>query len=190
VEGVRGTKWAVLRRRPAPGSTHGSHGARTRSAAKRPQGAPPLHEASSEVDMQATLTGDIKGMGTFSRTGTSPLCVKKIPTSWNWVRYIHLNPMRANAVSSLTYLERYPCADTGDSGRRERKWQDRDYVLKWFGSQKRYTEFVQQGVKQGRRADLVGRTDPIARRVVGGAGHERSGDEERGVRGYWGVGSL
>jgi putative transposase len=40
-------------------------------------------------------------------------------------------------------------------------WQDRDYVLGWFGNtegtaKKRYSEYVDQGISQGRRDDLVG----------------------------------
>ena len=68
------------------------------------------------------------------------------------VRYIH-----AKVVDSLSHLERYPwCGHGVILGRRERKWQGRDYVLKWFGSRKGYAEFVKQGVRQGRRPELVG----------------------------------
>ena len=40
-------------------------------------------------------------------------------------------------------------------------WQDRDYVLKWFGSKEHkakrtYSAFVKKGIEQGRRPDLVG----------------------------------
>jgi putative transposase len=98
------------------------------------------------------------------------------------VRYIHLNPMRANAVASLSYLERYPwCGHGVILGRRERKWQERDYVLKWFGSQGRYSEFVQQGIKQGRRPELVG--GGLIRSQGGWSAVKamrQSGDEERG----------
>ena len=46
-------------------------------------------------------------------------------------------------------------------GRRKDKWQDRDYVLKWFGvkegeAKKAYRDFVKRGIDQGRRSDLVG----------------------------------
>jgi putative transposase len=50
------------------------------------------------------------------------------------VRYIHLNPVRAKLVDSLGKLERYPwCGHGVVLGRRRWDWQDRDYVLSWFG---------------------------------------------------------
>ena len=50
------------------------------------------------------------------------------------VRYIHLNPLRAGLVDSLTQLDRYPwCGHAIVLGRQNQPWQDRDYVLKWFG---------------------------------------------------------
>jgi hypothetical protein len=46
-------------------------------------------------------------------------------------------------------------------GKRTNTWQDRDYILKLFASNKavavrRYREFVKQGKEQGKRSDLVG----------------------------------
>jgi putative transposase len=46
-------------------------------------------------------------------------------------------------------------------GRRRRDWQDRDYVLSWFGSKEgeareTYRGFVREGMDQGRRPELVG----------------------------------
>jgi hypothetical protein len=45
-------------------------------------------------------------------------------------------------------------------GRVERKWQDIDTVLGYFGSGRRavekYEQFVREGVSQGRRPELVG----------------------------------
>jgi putative transposase len=78
------------------------------------------------------------------------------------VRYIHLNPLRANLVQSLSELDSY--AWSGHSvlmGTVKHDWQDRDYVLGWFGTtggtgKKRYREYVDQGISQGRRDDLVG----------------------------------
>jgi hypothetical protein len=50
------------------------------------------------------------------------------------VRYIHLNPFRANMVETPAKLERYRwCRHGVVLGRQENDWQDRDYVLKWFG---------------------------------------------------------
>ena len=78
------------------------------------------------------------------------------------VRYIHLNPLRAKLVSDLSELDRYRFG--GHSvlmGKLKNDWQDADYVLKQFGnrawqSRKWYRQFVQQGIEQGRRPELVG----------------------------------
>ena len=78
------------------------------------------------------------------------------------VRYIHLNPLRAKLVSDLSELDRYRFG--GHSvlmGKLKNDWQDAEYVLKQFEnrawqSRKRYREFVQQGIEQGRRPELVG----------------------------------
>jgi len=78
------------------------------------------------------------------------------------VRYIHLNPLRAKLCSDLTELDRYPwCGHSVISGKVQRPWQDRQYVLSWFGLRERdalieYRRFVQDGMAQGRRQELVG----------------------------------
>lgn len=78
------------------------------------------------------------------------------------VRYIHLNPLRVGLVDSLTKLDRYRyCGHSVLMGRVNNDWQDRDYVLKWFGSKegeaKRVCrQFVKKGIDRGRRPDLVG----------------------------------
>lgn len=78
------------------------------------------------------------------------------------VRYIHLNPLRAGLAASLTQLDRYPwCGHAVVLGKRDYSWQDRDYVLKWFGkrvgpAKKAYREFVEKGIPQGQRPELVG----------------------------------
>jgi putative transposase len=78
------------------------------------------------------------------------------------VRYIHLNPLRAGLVTDLTELASY--AYSGHSvlmGKKKRAWQDRVYVLKYFGqtereARRRYLSFVLKGVEEGSRPDLVG----------------------------------
>jgi REP element-mobilizing transposase RayT len=78
------------------------------------------------------------------------------------VRYIHLNPLRANLVDNLTKLDRYKyCGHSVLMGRVKNDWQDRDYVLKWFGSKqgeakRTYRQFVKIGIDQGHRSDLTG----------------------------------
>jgi len=76
-------------------------------------------------------------------------------------RYIHLNPLRAGIVGDLEELRHYRWA--GHSvimGRVERGWQDIGTVLAYFGkgrdAVKKYEQFVQEGISQGRRPDLVG----------------------------------
>ena len=78
------------------------------------------------------------------------------------VRYIHLNPLRAGLVKNLVDLESYPYA--GHSvlmGKMEKDWQDRNYVLGYFGTTERhakhqYLSFVAQGAEKGRSPELVG----------------------------------
>jgi putative transposase len=78
------------------------------------------------------------------------------------VRYIHLNPLRAGLVGDLLELESYPW--TGHSvlmDRRNYDWQDRNYVLGWFGKKEKaarqsYRKYVEEGLHRGHRPDLVG----------------------------------
>ena len=76
------------------------------------------------------------------------------------VRYIHLNPLRAGIVRDIGRLHRYPyCGHSVLLGKYDRDWQDTDYVLRLFdntvsGARRRYREFVQKGVEQGRRPEL------------------------------------
>ncbi len=78
------------------------------------------------------------------------------------VRYIHLNPIRAGIVSDLPELNRYPyCGQSAIVGREKRPWQDIKYVLKFFGrtmskARKSYLFYVEAGLTQGRREDLIG----------------------------------
>lgn len=77
------------------------------------------------------------------------------------VRYIHLNLLRGGLVKDMNGLNRSPWS--GHSallGNKERKWQDVEYVLTYFGSKrdrkKNYYKYVKEGIKAGRRPDLVG----------------------------------
>jgi len=78
------------------------------------------------------------------------------------VRYIHLNPLRANAEKDLKTLNTYRwCGHSTLMGKTEAGFQDTAYVLKLFGNSTRqarraYENFVARGIKQGRRKDLVG----------------------------------
>jgi REP element-mobilizing transposase RayT len=78
------------------------------------------------------------------------------------VRYIHLNPLRARLVKNLAKLDRYPfCGHSVIVGKQKNKWQNREYVLRYFGKKeskaiKRYRKFVIEGIEEGKRPDLVG----------------------------------
>ena len=78
------------------------------------------------------------------------------------VRYIHLNPLRAGLVDTLAKLDRYRwCGHCVIINRCQHSWQDRRYVLKWFGRKERdatkfYREFVKKGIALGKRPDLTG----------------------------------
>jgi REP element-mobilizing transposase RayT len=77
------------------------------------------------------------------------------------VRYIHLNLLRARLVKDLKELDRNPWS--GHSalvGKVKRKWQNTGYVLSYFGgsynAKKNYSQYINEGIDQGRRAELVG----------------------------------
>ena len=94
------------------------------------------------------------------------------------VRYVHLNPLRAGAVTDLAGLDTYPWAGHAVlMGKGALVGQEADKVLQLFAksrgpARKRYRRFVEDGVPQGRRHELVG----------GGLRRSRSqsGEEEKG----------
>ena len=77
------------------------------------------------------------------------------------VRYMHLNLLRAGLVKDLKELNRNPWS--GHSalvGKVKRKWQNTESVLSFFGgsynAKKNYSQYINEGINQGRRAELVG----------------------------------
>lgn len=78
------------------------------------------------------------------------------------VRYIHLNPLRAELVSEYNLLKRYAyCGHGIILGYFKNNWQDTEYVLNLFGrdirsGRRNYSEFVSRSVDQGKRPELVG----------------------------------
>ena len=78
------------------------------------------------------------------------------------VRYIHLNPLRAGIVKNMEELDRYLWSGHGVLiGSSRNDWQERDYVLRQFSETKgkavrAYRRFMEEGIAQGRRNDLVG----------------------------------
>jgi REP element-mobilizing transposase RayT len=78
------------------------------------------------------------------------------------VRYIHLNPLRAKLVNSLSESDDYPYSGhSALMGKIDREFQDTDYVLGLFGkkasaARQSYRSYVEKGIGQGRRPELVG----------------------------------
>ena len=78
------------------------------------------------------------------------------------VRYIHLNPVRAGVVENLNKLKAYKWSGHGVlMGQVERPWQDTDYILGYFGKERKdarraYLSFVSKGVGKGRKPELTG----------------------------------
>jgi REP element-mobilizing transposase RayT len=97
----------------------------------------------------------------FQNRYKSILC-QEDPYLLELVRYIHLNPLRAQNVKDIKTLNSYPvCGHTVLMGKVKHPWQDTDYVLRLFGetdraARKAYSNFISKGVGIGRRPDLVG----------------------------------
>ena len=78
------------------------------------------------------------------------------------VRYIHLNPLRGGIVKNMEELDHYPWSGHGVLiGSSRNDWQERDYVLRQFSETKgkavrAYRRFMEEGIAQGRRNELVG----------------------------------
>lgn len=97
----------------------------------------------------------------FQNRYKSILC-QEDPYLLELVRYLHLNPLRAGVVSSLKELDRYPYS--GHSrlmGKIKDQWQDVDTVLALFGkkryaAKKKYREFVEKGILEGKKPELTG----------------------------------
>lgn len=78
------------------------------------------------------------------------------------VRYIHLNPLRAKLVADMKGLDRYAyCGHGVLMGKVKAEWQDTVYVARLFNqhlptARHRYRDFVEKGITDGKRDDLVG----------------------------------
>jgi len=97
----------------------------------------------------------------FQNRYKSILC-QEDPYLLELVRYIHLNPIRANLVPDLKSLDRYAYCGHGTlMGKLKNDWQDVEGVLRLFGkkvsqSRRGYKSFLAKGLDQGRRDDLTG----------------------------------
>src|SRR5665647_2349785 len=78
------------------------------------------------------------------------------------VRYIHLNPLRAGMIASLEELDLYPWSGHAVLlGHRPLAGQETAAILERFGqrittARQNYRQFIAEGIKTGRREDLVG----------------------------------
>ena len=78
------------------------------------------------------------------------------------IRYIHLNPMRANIVTTLEQLDSYPWSGHRTLiGKAKHPWMDAEYALSEFGATRRkaineYRRFMQAGLNQGQLSELTG----------------------------------
>lgn len=78
------------------------------------------------------------------------------------VRYIHLNPIRAGIIPDMHRLDNSSlCGHSAIMGTRTNEWQDTDRVLRLFAdttslARRRYRSFVEKGIKEGHRIDLIG----------------------------------
>jgi len=113
--------------------------------------------------MPGATTGGTGGAVIFSRIDTNPSLWMKTPIYLKeLVRYIHLNPLRAGMVTSLSALDRYPwCGHSALMGHFDREWHDVAFVLRLFGNSEKhasraYTGFVEKGIDMGRQPHLVG----------------------------------
>jgi putative transposase len=97
----------------------------------------------------------------FQNRYKSILCEEN-PYLLELVRYIHVNPLRAELVKDLRALRSYRfCGHSVLLGYLDNEWQDKDYVLRLFGAKETqarnaYVSFIVEGLDQGRRPDLTG----------------------------------
>ena len=124
---------------------------------------------SLSYSMRKLLTGYVvnfnrrhKRYGHLFQNRYKSIICEEDPYLLKLTRYIHLNPLRAGVVRRMGELKRY--AWTGHSavvGRVERKWQEVETVLAYFGMRRKkavigYEQFVREGIQRGRRPELVG----------------------------------
>jgi putative transposase len=78
------------------------------------------------------------------------------------IRYIHLNPVRAQIVKTIEELDRYPWSGhSAIVGTLKRPWMDKDTVLSRFGARKRkaiaeYRRFILEEWGADRKPELTG----------------------------------
>jgi len=97
----------------------------------------------------------------FQNRYKSILC-EEDPYLLELVRYIHLNPIRARMIKDFSKLKSYKYSGHAVlMGKVKNDWQDTDCVLSLFAptlrkARRAYEEFVAEGLKQKKGADLTG----------------------------------
>ena len=97
----------------------------------------------------------------FQNRYKSILCQEE-PYLLELVRYIHLNPVRAQIVTDLEELEGYRYSGhSAVMGKEQNNWQDTGRVLALFANRRSaardgYRQFVEEGIGMGRRPELTG----------------------------------
>jgi putative transposase len=97
----------------------------------------------------------------FQNRYKSILC-QEDPYLKELVRYIHLNPLRAELVEDIKTLDKHPwCGHSVLMNKEKRAWQNVDYVYGLFSEKKRlartrYRVYVENGILDGKRPDLIG----------------------------------
>jgi putative transposase len=98
----------------------------------------------------------------FSRIVINPLSARKKRIFWNWVRYIHLNPLRANIVPDMASLNRYKwCGHSVIMGAATLEGQVLDEIMARFGrspekAKAQYLRFIAGGCNRGEGRILLG----------------------------------
>ena len=103
-----------------------------------------------------------KRVGHLFQNRYKSIVVEAEPYLLELIRYLHLNPLRAQVVPDLRRLDRFPW--TGHAtllGTVPRSWQDTQTILGQFGptpprARHAYRAFVAAGLPQGRRPELQG----------------------------------
>ena len=94
--------------------------------------------------------------------GYKSILCQQDPYLLELVRYIHLNPLRARLVPDYKSLKRFSygghCVLMGKCNN---DWQNTEYILSLFGqkvsaARRLYSKFVEEGVSDGKRPELVG----------------------------------
>jgi hypothetical protein len=78
------------------------------------------------------------------------------------VRHIHLNPLQAKIVKTITDAGKYHYSGhSAQMGKVKREFQVTDYILQRFGEKvvavrRAYRAYIQRGIAQGYRTELAG----------------------------------